>query len=159
MILFAFILILAFSIGRYFDLSALSLHSGCAPIGFLYPLAHASFFHLSFNLLAILSFWSAIPQWRRATTVASLLLTFPVVTYVGMLDKPTVGASGIACGLIGSYICYIMAEHRRLFAQTALPILLVIIIQSVLFHDSINWRIHLSALVLSFLCSLIMTRR
>ena len=123
---------------------------------FTYPLAHASFFHLAMNSLALtLLYQPAIKLYKqRFSTYRSplVIVAYLCAVVAGLFSQaeiPTVGASGIAYALLGMIV--ILAPNKKQFA-TLLLLCIATIIQS--FNAHINTRLHIIAFVLgiTFIC-------
>lgn len=151
MIPFLLICALVFSVSRYHDVSFLYLSRGCDPLCYLaYPFVHASFTHLLVNTIAILSFWERLDKESTKAFILSLALSYPIVTAIGISDMPTVGASGIAFTIVGTYLSMLLRDYGiRTFIRFLLLVSAIIIAQAFLSNGAVNWRIHASSLYLS----------
>lgn len=155
MIPFLLICVLVLSVSRYHDVSFLYLSRGCDPLCYIaYPFVHASFTHLLVNTITILSFWERLDRESTKAFLMSLLLSYPVVTAIGISDTPTVGASGIAFTIVGTYLSMLLRDHGiKTFIRFFLLVSAIMIAQAFLSRGSVNWMIHASSLYLSTILS------
>lgn len=155
MTLFVLVCVLVYSVSRYHDLSCLYLVNGCDPVGYVaYPFLHASFAHLAINMITMLSFWERMNEEHIKAFIISVILSFPAVTYISVSEKPTIGASGLAFCLIGSYLSSLLLSHgKKTFLRYLSLVSMLMITQSLLARGSVNWKIHASSLFLSLVIS------
>lgn len=151
MIVFILACVLVYSVSRYHDLSPLYLSEGHGLLCYLaYPLVHASFAHLAMNSIAMLSFWNRLDRDAIRAFVASLLVSFPIATLAGVSATPTVGSSGIAFTLIGTYLSVLLRDHGyRAFLKFLCLVSVIMATQAVLACGSVNWIIHATSLYVS----------
>ena len=147
--------VLIYSVSRYHDLSSLYLRGGCDTICyFAYPFIHASFLHLLLNMFVITSFYERFSRTEKTASFISSIMTFPLATMVGISDKPTVGASGIAFCMVGTYLSSLIYKFGiTTFIKYLALTSILMAIQAIVSKGSINWPIHYVSLITSTVLS------
>lgn len=127
---------------------------------FLYMFAHAGFIHLIINLISFLSLFSFLskvipPVWLFLYSYLSAVFA----SFFSSGPQPTVGASGMVCGLIAIY-AILPLLGKKLIIQNRKKYLLWIIYTSIalitsFFFTSVNSANHFFALLAGAIFSVI----
>lgn len=138
---FLFILVLMFSVGRFVDLSGLAL-STSSPIYtlFTFHFLHMNGWHLCSNIFLFVFYWRYIRwsnyRWSMPIIVCSSLLAACMSRY----DTPTVGCSAIIMAMAGVLVATL---NFKLQFKNAMILLAAFAITS--FMEHINTSMHLWA--------------
>lgn len=156
-----YLFILFYSVSRFHDLSFLGFSCGYTCLQLLsYPFIHLSFFHLAVNSAGYLMYSPvAVRYYGRKRTAfvntASVLLS----SVLCCSEKPTFGASALIFSLIGMYLFSIWKEGHSGRRRYTVLLVVTILLQSVAGRDTVNWKIHISSLLMAFMFSFLCTFR
>lgn len=152
-----YIFILLYSISRFQDLSFLGLHKGgCWWNIITYNFVHFSFFHLVVNSILLLLYSQKLSKlYGKYTSIIIPGISTGISSSIFIADKPTFGSSGIIFSMLGMYLYHLINQKIKGYGKFSAFVVILILTQSLLGRNVINWRIHISCLLLSFIISFI----
>ena len=148
-----FIFVLFYSLSRYYDLSDYGLSSGFRYWQLIaYNFIHLTFMHMFFNSIGYLIYKPVIAEYYgHKAPVIVIPISVILSSAIFCSEKPTFGASTIIFSMIGMYLSKIWQDGHSMRQKYTIMLL------SMFGYNVINWRIHISALVISFILSRLCT--
>ena len=138
---FIFILIIMFSVGRYVDLSPLSLSSS-SPLYtlFTFHFIHFEWYHLVINLFLFVFYWRYMRWSRYLCTMPIIVISSVVAAYLSRYEVPTAGCSAIIMAMAGILVATL---KTKLLIKNLVVFAIACAITSLAAH--INTMIHIYA--------------
>ena len=154
-----FIFILFYSLSRYYDLSDYGLSSGFRYWQLIaYNFIHLTFMHMFFNSIGYLIYKPVIAEYYgRKAPIIVIPISVILSSAIFCSGKPTFGASTIIFSMIGMYLSKIWQDGHSKRQKYKIMLLIMLIMQSIFGYNVINWKIHISALAISFILSRLCT--
>lgn len=148
--LFIFIILLAFSLGRFIDLSPLCVTSTSPWYTLLtFHFVHAQWHHLAVNLFLFVFYWRYIRHSNYRYSMPIIIFSSIVAAMASRFDAPTAGCSAIVMAMAGVLVATL---KRKLLIKNIVLFVVVFLITSLATH--INTSIH----VYAFFIALLLTR-
>lgn len=145
--LFIFILLIIYSVGRFTDLSSLAL-STSSPIYTLltFHFLHFEWYHLAINLFLFVFYWRYMRWSRYSYTMPIIIIASITAGYLARYDVPTVGCSAIIMSMAGILVATL---KPRLILKNLILFAVAFAITSLAAH--INTLIHIYAFSISLI--------
>lgn len=157
MALVLYIMILAYSISRYYNLTQFGLYEGCEWYSYItFSIIHISFFHLAFNMLCLVSLYKAMRRFAdKISTIIIPTLSVFIASLMATMDRTTVGCSGIIFSLLGMYTTYLYLNKIRGRNKFIILTSILVLFQTIIGFNLINWKIHLYSFALGVIFTII----
>ena len=154
-----YILILLYSLSRYYDLSCCGLASDYALWQIIsYNFVHLGFMHLLCNVVGFLLYRPIIRlYYGRILPAVVITLSVVLSSMLFCSERPTFGASTIIFAMTGMYLNKIWQTKHPHRKKYTLMLFTLLAIQTAFGYNVVNWQIHISALVSSFLITRLCT--
>lgn len=144
---FIFILILLFSVGRYIDLSSLALSTDSPFYTMLtFHFIHFKWYHLLSNLFLFVFYWRYMRVSNYRFTIPIIIVSSLLAAWVSRYATPTVGCSAIIMAMAGILVATL---NRKLLLKNLLIFALSFAILACVSH--INTLIHITSFTTAFI--------
>lgn len=153
--IFIYILIIFYSVSRYFDVSFMGLTSEHQWYQLLtYNVIHLSFYHLIVNSIGIIMYKSVlIRSFGYIRTLITVLISVLIPSFMFAANKPTYGASSIVFSMIGMFLYLIWSKGYAGRLKYTFMLLIIILTQCIAGNSVMNWQIHISSMLLAYFLS------
>lgn len=145
-----FLLLLPGTIVVYAGIDAhyIGFYEGCSLYTrFIYPIFHASFFHMAFNAYCFVLIMRILRKTKAMSDALILIISYisaVACTFVSEMSLPTIGLSGVIYAMIGIY------SYLRL-SGCLWNVLIILLINIIAYHvGTSNVFIHLSCWACGF---------
>ena len=147
---FIFILILMYSVGRYIDLSCLALSTD-SPLYtlFTFHFLHMKWYHLLSNLFLFTFYWRYMRVSNYRYTMPIVIFSSIIAAWFSRYDTPTVGCSAIIMAMAGILVATL---NKKLLIKNLIIFTISFAILSFVSH--INTSIH----IISFITALLLAK-
>lgn len=157
--IFVYILVLCYSLSRYYDLSCCGLASDYALWQIVsYNFVHLGFMHLLCNVVGFLLYRPIIKfYYGRIFPLVVISLSVLASSMLFCSQKPTFGASTIIFAMTGMYLNRIWQMKHPYRKKYTIMLFILLAVQTAFGYNVVNWQMHISALVSSFIITRLCT--
>ena len=149
-------MILSYSLSRYFDLSFMYMTSRSEWWQYLtYTLIHNSIAHLSVNIAMLIIYWNALGKTHSPKAIIPICFISSIISsFLCSKVTPTVGASALVFSLMGIFTANMWTTKNSNRLRFTLTLMTMVIIQTLVGFKNVNWQLHLVSYGFSIILTL-----